>query len=94
MFVDLMLRNIAFWGFIPHMYLGFKNQGFGRSTKGILNMLSNLFFGLSTMLFLENAKIRHFVQLWTILLLQSDVIFIKIDTKQPVNRQVGHIFYS
>ena len=89
-----MLWNTAFWEFIPHMYLGFKNQGFGRCTNEVLNMLSNLFFDLSTMVFLENAKIRNFGQLWTILLTLSDVFFIKIDPKQHVNRQLGHIFYS
>ena len=89
-----MLWNTAFWVIITQMYLGFKIHWFGRSTVGILNMLSNLFFDVSNILFLENTKIRNFGQLWTILLTLSDFFFMKIDPKQPVNRQLGHIFYS
>ena len=57
-------------------------------------MLSNLVFDVSTMLFLQNAKLRDLGKIWTILLTLSDVFFKKSDLKRPLNRQLCHSFHS
>ena len=92
MFISEMLRKTCFRIMITQMYLGFKFHCFGRSTKGVSNLLSNLFFDLSTRLFFEDVKICDFGQLWTVLLTLSD--FIKYDLKRPVNGLWGHTFHS
>ena len=94
MFISEMLWNTRFWIINTQMYLGFKIHCFGRFTMGVLNLLSNLFFDLSTRLFLENAKFCDFGLLWTILLTLSNVFFRKYDLKRPINCQLGHIFHS
>ena len=78
MFISEMLWNTRFWIINTQMYLGFKIHCFGRSTIGVLNLLSNLFFDLSTRLFFEDVKICDFCQLWTVLLTLSDEFFYKI----------------
>ena len=73
---------------------GFQNSLFWTIYLGVLNMLSNLFFDLSTRLFFEDVKICDFGQLWTVLLTLSDEFFIKYDLKRPVNGLWGHTFHS
>ena len=94
MFISEMLRNTCFRIMISQMYLGFKFHCFGRSTKGVLNLLSNLFFDLSTGLFLENENFCDFGLFWTILLTLSDVFYRKYVLKRPVNGQLGHILHT
>ena len=75
MFISEMLWTTRFWIINTQMYLGFKFHCFGRSTRGVSNLLSNLFFDLSTRLFFENAFFCDFGLFWTILLTLSDVFF-------------------
>ena len=84
-FISEMLRKTCFRIMITQMYLGFKFHCFGRSTKGVSNLLSNLFFDLSTRLFLQNAKFCDFGLFLTILLTLSDVFYRKYVLKRPVN---------
>ena len=93
-FTSELLRNTCFRIMISQMYLGFKFHCFGRSTKGVSNLLSNLFFDLSTRLFFENAFFCDFGLFWTILLTLSDVFFRKYVLKRPVYGQLNNIFYS
>ena len=93
-FTSEMLRNTCFRIMISQMYLGFKFHCFGRSTRGVSNLLSNLFFDLSKRLFFENAFFCDFGLFWTILLTLSDVFFRKYVLKRPVYGQLNNIFYS
>ena len=93
-FTSELLRNTCFRIMISQMYLGFKFHCFGRSTRGVSNLLSNLFFDLSTRLFFENAFFCDLGLFWTILLTLSDVFFRKYVLKRPVYGQLNNIFYS